>query len=401
MVDSIKKHGIIEPIVVSLMEGQPGKYMLVAGERRYRGAVMAGLTEVPAMLRDEALDVLAEIELEENICRADINFEEEGRLLDKITKLKKKTNPEWGQDDTAEMTGRSTADVSSKIKIAKKFQERPELKAACGDGKMPYTATLKKIKQIEDAERVQRLADSGQIELTTDLRLGNCVDLIKNVKSKSIDMVLTDPPYGLEKLESLRGPGSSKLIGHQLMSDTHNLDLSTVCNLLSTLAPDLARVMKEGAHFYMFCGFQYVGNFISCLEPHLEFIPPIVVWDRGKPSAPAYGYNYMSRLEAIIYGCKPPRSRRLTESMYNVIECSDVPKNLRMYPTEKPVPLLQTLVKQSTSPNGLILDPFAGSGSTLVAAREAGRRGLGFEVDKEAYLRTQARLTGENSDEGT
>jgi site-specific DNA-methyltransferase (adenine-specific) len=84
--------------------------------------------------------------------------------------------------------------------------------------------------------------------------------------------------------------------------------------------------------------------------------------------------------------------------MYNVIECPDVPKNLRMYPTEKPVPLLQVLIKQSTSANGLVLDPFAGSGSTLVAAREAGRRGIGFEVDNEAYLRTQARLLEANDD---
>ncbi|MHA2265673.1 MAG: ParB/RepB/Spo0J family partition protein, partial [Candidatus Thorarchaeota archaeon] len=315
MVESIKKHGIIQPIVVSVMDDQPGKYMLVAGERRYRAALMAALTEMPAMLHDEAKDVLAEIELEENVCRANLSFEEEGILLDKITRLKKRTDPKWKQEDTAEMTGRSVADVSSKIKIAKKFQERPELRAACGDGKMPYTATLKKIAQIEDAEKVQRLADQGQIELTTELKNGNCLELIKNLKSNSVSLLLTDPPYGLEKIEALREAGSSKLVGHQLMSDTHNLNLDEILHLLEQLAPELARVMKPGAHFYMFCGFQYVGNFIGALRPFLEFIPPLVVWDRGKPSAPAYGYNYMSRLEAIIYGCKPPRSIRLAESM--------------------------------------------------------------------------------------
>jgi len=83
------------------------------------------------------------------------------------------------------------------------------------------------------------------------------------------------------------------------------------------------------------------------------------------------------------------------EEMYNIIPCPDVPRNLRMYPTEKPVPLLKTLIKQSTSPNGLVLDPFAGSASTLVAAREAGRRGLGFEINRESFLRAQKRLEEE------
>ncbi len=398
MADSIKKFGIIHPIVVVAHPTKEGKYELVAGERRYRGSVIAGCVEIPAMLRDDAADILAEIELEENVCRADITFEEEGNILDKIQKRKKLQDPSWGVAETAQMTGRSVGDVSSKIKIARKFRERPELKKACADGKMPYTATIRKIEQIEEAEKVQRLADQGQIQLTTDLKLGDCRELIKEIETHSIDLLLTDPPYGIEKLEDIRAGGSRRLIGHQLMSDTHNLSSEEAIGLMSTLGPEFARVLKPGCHFYIFCGFQYIGAFMDALEPHLEFQPPIVIWDRGRPSSPGYGYNYLSRTEAIIYGCCPPRGRRLTESMYNVIECPDVPKNLRMYPTEKPVPLLTILMKQSTSMNGLVLDPFAGSASTLVAARECGRRALGFEINNDSYLRAQKRLI-ENGEE--
>jgi site-specific DNA-methyltransferase (adenine-specific) len=392
MADSIKRFGLIHPIVVTPDPSNSSKFILVAGERRYRGAVLAGLSEVQASLREGASSLMAEIELEENVCRANIDFEEEGIILRKITERKKAEDPSWKLEDTAEMTGRSVGDVSSKIKIAKKFQERPELKKACADGKMPYTATLKKIDQIEEAEKVQRLADQGQIQLTTDLQHGDCRKLIARLKPASVDLLLTDPPYGLEKLEALREAGSAKLSGHQLMSEMHNLNIEKVLELLQDLAPEFHRVLKPGAHFYMFSGFQHIGRFIDALDPHLEFQPPIVIWDRGKPSSPGYGYNYLSRVEAIIYGCRPPKGRRLTESMYNVIECPDVPKPLRMYPTEKPTPLLQTLIKQSTSPNGLVLDPFAGSGSTLAAAREVGRRGIGFEINEESFLRAQKRL---------
>ncbi len=390
MSESITKYGLIHPIVVAPHESREGKYILVAGERRYRGSVLAGISEIPATLREDAPDILAEIELEENICRSNISYEEEGINLDKIQKLKKLTEPKWGVADTAQMTGRSVGDVSGKIKIAKKFAERPDIKKKC-EG-LPYTAAIKKIDQIEEAEKVQRLVDQGQIKLTTDLQHGDCLTLIKALGSSSIDLLLTDPPYGIEKLEQLRTSGSSKMTGHQLMSDTHNMDLISILTLLKELAPQLNRVLKDGAHFYMFCGYQYAGEFINALEPHLEFQPPILHWDRGRPSAPGLGYNYMSRTECIIYGYKPPRSRRLSESMYNVIECGDVPKNLRSYPTEKPLPLLQTLLKQSTALDQIVLDPFAGSASTLVAARASGRRAIGFEINEEAFLRAQRRL---------
>jgi site-specific DNA-methyltransferase (adenine-specific) len=390
--ESIKKFGFISPMVVAPINGTDDKYILIAGERRYRASVLAGLSEVPVTLREdrESESLRAEIELEENVCREDITFEEEGNILRKIQDLKKKENPNWGLTQTAEMTNRSIGDVSSKIAIAREFNERPDIKKLCTG--LPYTAALKKIKQIKDAEKVQRLSDQGRLTLSTDLLHGNCLDLIKELENNSIDLIITDPPYGLQKLEALRKSGSKKMPGHQLMSEYHNQSIETVCELLSRLAPELARVLKPACHFYIFSGFQYIGNFIEALQPHLEFQPPILIWDRGKPSSPGYGYNYLSKAEAIIYGCCPPKGRRLNEIMYNIFECKDVPSNQRVYPTEKPIPLLQTLIKNSSSVNDLILDPFAGSGSTLRAARATGRRAVGFEIDKQSFLLAQKNL---------
>lgn len=390
--ESIKKFGLIHPIVVA-PTNDPTKFILVAGERRYRGAILAGLDEVPVVLRNDAADVLAEIELEENVCRQNISFEEEGNLLTKILRLKRKSDPKWGLVETAEMTNRSLGDVSSKIKIARKFKERPDLKEACRN--LPYTAATKKIEQIEAAEKVERMSNQGLITLTTDLRQGDCKQLIRELDNESIDLIVTDPPYGLEKLEALRTSGSSKLSGHQLMSDTHNMSIAAVLEMLHQLAPQLHRVLKPGSHFYMFVAFQYIGDFIKALTPHLEFQPPILIWDRGKPSAPAYGYNYLSRAEAIIYGHRPLGKRRLNENKYNILAFPDVPRNLRVYPTEKPVPLLQTFIEMSSTANDVVLDPFAGSASTLVAARKSGRKGIGFEINKESFFRAQLRLTEE------
>lgn len=395
LAESIRQYGIIHPIVVARAPGKEGKYILVAGERRYRGAIVAGCDFIEASLREDSADVLAEIELEENVCRVNISFEEEGITLAKIQKLKKAADPKWGLAETAQMTNRSVGDVSQKIKIAKIFKARPDLKKACE--RLPYTAAIKKIEQIEEAEKVQRLSDQGLIQLTTDLLHGDCLNLIGTLDTASVDMMLTDPPYGIPAMEVLKKSALSTLPGHSLMGEHHNLSTERILEILTALAPELNRVLKPAAHFYMFCGFQYIGEFIHALAPHLEFQPPIIIWDRGKPSMPAYGYSYMSRAECIIYGCRPPRGRRLNKNVYNIIECPDVPKGLRMFPSEKPLPLLQTLISNSSIPNDVVLDPFAGSASTLVAARTSGRRAIGFEIDKDSYLRAQKRLTAEES----
>jgi DNA modification methylase len=53
----------------------------------------------------------------------------------------------------------------------------------------------------------------------------------------------------------------------------------------------------------------------------------------------------------------------------------------KLHPTQKPVTLMQTLIDVFSSPGDLVLDPFCGSGSTLVAARDLGRRSIGIEID--------------------
>lgn len=398
LADSIKKFGLIHPLVVSPSD-KDGKFNLVAGERRYQACILAGVRDVPCSLREDSELILKEIELEENVCRSDITFEEEGIGLAQILELKKKEDPKWGIEETARMTNRSTGDVSSKIRVAREFQKDPKMREACKG--LPYTVALKKIEQIKETRKMERLSKQGSVIISTDLRMGNCLDLIKAIETASIDLLLTDPPYGVERIEKLRKGGSKSLGGYALMSETHNLTLEEVLRLLKALAPELHRVLKPGCHFYMFCGFQYVGDFIAALKPYLEFQPPLLIWDRGKSSAPAMGYNYMSRAEAIIYGCKPPRGRRLAENKYNILECPDVPRNLRRYQTEKPIPLLTTFIKQSTNMNEVVLDPFAGSASTLVAAKKVGRRGIGFEIDPSAFHRAQKRLSEPEGEETT
>lgn len=391
---SIKTHGFINPILCTESTIRPGFYDLVAGERRYRGAVLAGLVEIPITFREGLSEIDQKvIELEENVCRQDLTWDEEALLHLQIHELKKSQNPNWEQRQTAELVQLSKSHVGDQIAIAKKLRDDPKLREEVKH--LPMAAAFKVIANREQVQRADRLQSQGKLQITTDLRLGDCRDLIKAIPSASIDLLLTDPPYGLEQLELLRKPGGKEMTGHQLMGEDHNSNIADVLTMLRTLAPEFARVLKPGAHFYCFAAFQYVGDFIAALSP-LVFQPPMVVWDRAKPTTPGYGYNYLNSLEAIIYGYNPPAAsrRRLAKNMYNRIEHPEVPRNLRVYPTEKPQALLKDLILQSSITGEVVLDPFAGSASTLKAARALGRKSIGFEKNPDSWKRAQLHLSG-------
>lgn len=391
--NSIKQQGFINPILCAPSATQEGKFEIIAGERRYRGAVLAGLTEVPITFREgiSALD-LKVMELEENVCRQDLSWQEECELHRQIDELKRSKDPNWEQKDTAKLVQLTSGHVSAQIKMAKKLKENPELRAKIKN--LPMRAAEQVIECEEQVAKVERLQSQGKLAITTDLRLGSCLDLIKDLPTGSIDCLIMDPPYGVEELEVLRTSGSNSMTGHQMMSEHHNMTIDEVLKLLTKLGPELARVMKPGAHFYCFAACQYLNEFAKALAP-LEAKWPCNLWLRERPTTIGYGYNFMSRAEFVLYGCNPPQSIRLSENHTNIFEHPDVPRNQRMYPTEKPINLLKEFIKLSTKLGDTVLDCFAGSASTMKAARELGRKSIGFEINPDSWKRAQLSLSGQ------
>lgn len=396
MATSLKKHGFINPLLCRPIPERPGFYELIAGERRYRGAVHALLPNVDIRFEDGLSPAeLKIIELEENTCRADLTWDEQAELHRQINEILSSRDASWTQAKTAHFLNLSEGTVSLQINMAEKLRKDPALREKVKH--MPIRAAHQVIQRAEEAAQLTDLTNRGIIQVTTDLMLGSCVDGIKSLADGSVDLLLTDPPYGLEKLEALRESGGSAMPGHQTMSEHHNQSIDEVLPLLRKLAPELHRVLRPGAHAYVFCGYQYVGDFIRALAP-LEFQPPLLHWDRGRGSTPGYGYNYLPRTEAIIMFHNPPRSRRLKENQWNILEHPDVPKALRRYPTQKPNTLLSQLIEQSTHKGELVLDCFAGSASTLDSARKLGRRSLGFEINPESWQRAQLFLSGQTNE---
>lgn len=110
LADSIKEHGLIQPIVV--MEQKSGRYSIVAGERRWRAAKQAGLTEVPVVIRNYSAEEAAEIALIENLQREDLNPVEEALGYKSLIDDFKMT-----QEEVSKKIGKSRSAIANTIRL--------------------------------------------------------------------------------------------------------------------------------------------------------------------------------------------------------------------------------------------------------------------------------------------
>ncbi len=106
---SIKEHGVIQPIIVRNVNG---KYEIIAGERRYKASALAGLTKIPAIIRDLDDKESSKVALLENLQRKNLNPIEEARTYQKILELDQMT-----QEELAKTMGKSQSAVANKIRL--------------------------------------------------------------------------------------------------------------------------------------------------------------------------------------------------------------------------------------------------------------------------------------------
>lgn len=201
---------------------------------------------------------------------------------------------------------------------------------------------------------------------------------------ESVDLMITDPPY--ESLEKHRARGTTTRLKHSKSSS--NDWFATIPNArLAELCRLAWRVLKPDSHFYLFCDQETMFVVKPMAEAAgFKFWKPLV-WDK---ETIGMGYHYRCCYELILFFEKG--KRRLGDlGVPDVLMATRVRNG---YPTEKPVSLIRTLVRQSSSPGQLVIDPFMGSGSTAIAAADEGRRFSGCDVAPASLEYLQRRLAG-------
>lgn len=234
-----------------------------------------------------------------------------------------------------------------------------------------------------------------------DLRLGDCLDPatgLASLSDKSVDHVICDPPYEAEAHTLQRRTketfGTRKGGGDARRCATKAIDFAPLTEDVRRLAAaEMARVARRW--ILVFCQAEAVGDWRITLETAGAKFKRACVWIKpdGQPQLtgdrPGMGY------ESIVAAHAPGKTRWNGGGAHGVFSCS-VNTNIDRtgHPTQKPVALMERLVALFTDPGDLILDPFAGSGTTGVAAIRNGRRFLGWERDEKYHAIATKRLTG-------
>ncbi len=215
-----------------------------------------------------------------------------------------------------------------------------------------------------------------------NLSQDDAVNWLLMLDSASVDLLITDPPY--ESLEKHRKIGTTTRLKVSKSSSNQWFEIFPNARF-EELLREVYRVLKKNAHFYLFCDQETMFVIKPMAEKvGFKFWKPII-WDKVSIGM---GYHYRARHEYILFFEKGKRK-------LNDLSIPDILTHKRVYrgyPTEKPVSLLEVLVAQSSREGELVVDPFFGSGSTLVAAKNLNRQCKGNDISSSAHEHIRQRM---------
>ena len=217
-----------------------------------------------------------------------------------------------------------------------------------------------------------------------DIKLynGDCLELMKLIPDKSIDLILTDPPYKI----TARGNGGNSG-GMFQKKEVNNGKVFKVNDLeIEDWLPEFYRVLKDGTHCYIMTNNKNITHYLSVIDSSLFHFIKNLIWVKDNK---IMGQTYMSQFEYVIMLRKGKHKRINDCGQSDVLQIPNKKmKNLEgktIHDTEKPVKLNEILIINSSNEDETVLDPFMGVGSCGVACVNTNRNFIGIELDEGYY----------------
>jgi len=214
-----------------------------------------------------------------------------------------------------------------------------------------------------------------------ELILGDSFDHIKTIPAHSVDLILTDPPYNLGRYST----GNIKMSWRKdFNNDVAEWD-TTIFNPADWLE-EFRRILKLTGNIFAFTSYNLLGQWHHTFDPVFDTFQ-FMVWHKTNPPPKLRKAGFLNSCELIICAWNKGHTWNFTnqKDMHNFIESPICMGKERIknpvHPTQKPIKVLNHLVRLATKPGDLIFDPFMGVGSTGVSALQLGRRFTGIELD--------------------
>lgn len=396
MIKSLTEYGQMQPIIINR------KNELVVGGRRLAASIVLG-RKVKAVYEDIVDDLLMrEWELEENIQRKNFTPAEEAIAVKDVHEMRQKrhgnskpgTNDGWAMKDTAELLGKSKASVVSDIQIADLIEQFPELKKAKTKSEITKTAKgLEKMAAAIDAtvSMEEYITENKDTTLWTLVK-GDSKEYMAQMESDSIDLLLTDPLYGIEadKIAITLGHKTGGAAGCGFKIDDSQ---AKAFEELWVLATESHRITKHNAHAFVFVApeFFHIVRQLFIDAGWLVHVKPMI-WVKRNSGQTNVPYAWPASCYEMLLYMRKQDSRLCLEGRPDWVQAPMVESSKKIHQFEKPVALLQELIKRTVLPGATVFDPYAGSGSTLEAATKEKLISIGVEQSTEAYALALNRL---------
>ena len=229
----------------------------------------------------------------------------------------------------------------------------------------------------------------GRFE-TNNIYNEDCYKAIKDIPEKSIDLIVTDPPYLIEQTKAGGNNGLAKSIqkmNNQLLDN----DLTESINV--EILDDFMRIMKT-PNIYIWCNHKQIPMYLDYFVNKNDCSFDIIIWNKTN-ATPLFHNKYLTDKEYCLYFrkngyCNPIDYESAKTVYYQPINTKD--KDKFNHPTIKPINIIKTIIQNSSKPNDIILDCFLGSGTTAVAAKSINRQYIGFEIDPKWFEIAKDRL---------
>lgn len=396
---SLRADGIIQPLAVKELDN--GKYLLLAGGRRYRALSEMKVDKLPCRIYSKELTEIEQksIELAENLNRLDLSWLEKIRLEQQVHNLqiaihgeKTSTSPNaegWSKRDTAKLLDKSPASIVQDIMLSEAVEKIPELKDCKTKDEARKLLSLMQETMIKSelAKRISENRSSIPVEhskLYDNFVIGDFLKKVREIPGGSIDIVEMDPPYAidlpeLKKLES---------IGEAEMQWYNEISVEKYPTFIKEAIYQSYRVLSERGWLVMWFGpepwFDFIYHMLIQAGFKVKRIPGIWVKSTerkmGQTMQPSLhlGNSY----EMFFY------ARKNTGELYeqgrsNIFNFKPVSNQKKVHPTERPVEMIQDILSTLVGPGSRVLVPFLGSGNTLLAASNLGMQAFGYELSQE------------------
>ena len=239
---------------------------------------------------------------------------------------------------------------------------------------------------------------------------GDCVDAMRSLPEKSVDMIFADPPYNLQLGGDLLRPNNSRVDGVDAQWDKF-ASLDVYDAFTRDWLSAARRLLKDNGTIWVIGSYHNIFRVGATLQDLGFWVLNDVVWVKTNPMPNFRGTRFTNAHETMIW-CSRERDARYTFNYEAMKALNDDlqmrsdwlmplctgPERLKgpgggkAHPTQKPEALLHRVIMASTKPGDVILDPFFGTGTTGAVAKKLGRNFIGIEREAEYRAVAHARL---------